>query len=227
MEIIGHRGAPRQHPENSLPGFALAARLGAGGIELDVHQTRDGVIVVHHDPTVRDGTPINTLDAAELLRYPLAPDVVIPTLAEVLECVAPFATVVYVEVKGRGIAGRPIEAAVVDVLDRSPVPTAVHAFDHRVAARVTALRPQLPTGILLDSYLIDPVAALRAAGARDYWQSWEFIDQTLVDRVHDAGGRVIAWTVNAPAQVRALDAMGVDGICSDVATTLAAEGERR
>jgi len=42
VEIIAHRGSPRQHPENSIPGFVLAARAGVGGLELDVHRTRDG-----------------------------------------------------------------------------------------------------------------------------------------------------------------------------------------
>jgi glycerophosphoryl diester phosphodiesterase len=218
VEIIAHRGAPRQRPENSLPGFELAARDGVDGIELDVHCTVDGVVVVHHDPAVRNGPLINTLTRAELHQYPLAPGVEIPTLEAVLDLMAhaPRPPVVYVEVKGSGI-----ERAVVNVLDHARVPTAVHAFDHRVAARVTSLRPSIPTGILLDCYLIDPAAALRAAGARDYWLQYAFIDRDLVVRIHDAGGRVIAWTVNETADAGALASLGVDGICSDVGASLA------
>jgi glycerophosphoryl diester phosphodiesterase len=217
VEIIAHRGAPREHPENSLPGFELAVRHGAHGIELDVHATRDGVVVVHHDANVRNGPLINTLTIRELHQYPLAPGVEIPTLAAVLDRMAQFAPppIVYVEVKAQGI-----EPSVIEVLDRARVPTAVHGFDHRVSARVTAARPHLPTGILLDCYLIDPAAALRAAGARDYWLHWSFIDRELVRRVHDAGGRVIAWTVNEPSDASALGAIGVDAVCSDVAGVL-------
>jgi glycerophosphoryl diester phosphodiesterase len=219
VEIIAHRGSPRHEPENSIPGFVLAARAGVAGLELDVHRTRDGVVVVHHDPVMPDGTPIDTLTSGELRRYELAPGVEIPTLAAVLDAVrqrAPVVPVVYVEIKGRDI-----EASVIDVVDHSPVPCAVHAFDHRVARRVTAMRPALPTGVLLDSYLVDPAGALRAAGARDYWQSWRFIDAALVERVHDAGGRVIAWTVNTREDAEALRDLGVDAICSDIAATLA------
>jgi glycerophosphoryl diester phosphodiesterase len=221
VEIIAHRGAPRQRPENSLPGFDLAVRDGANGIELDVHCTRDGAVVVHHDPAVRQGPFINTLTLDELHQFPLAPGVEIPTLEAVLDLVAHVAptAVVYVEVKGRGI-----EQAVVEVLDRARVPTAVHAFDHRVAARVTSLRPSIPTGILLDSYLIDPAAALVNAGARDYWLQWSFIDRDLVRQVQDAGGRVIAWTVNETADASALASLGVDAICSDVAARLISSG---
>lgn len=214
MEIIAHRGTPRQEPENSLPGFELAVRQKVHGIELDVHATKDGVVVVHHDPNIRHGPLINTLTLTELHRYPLAPGVEIPTLAAVLDRMARALPppVVYVEVKGKGI-----EEAVVQVLDFARVPTAVHSFDHRVAARVTSLSPSIPTGILLDSYLVDPAVALQAAGARDYWLQWSFIDRDLVRRIHDVGGRVIAWTVNERSDINALEAMGVDAICSDVA----------
>jgi glycerophosphoryl diester phosphodiesterase len=214
VEIIAHRGVPRQEPENSLPGFELAVRQKVHGIELDVHATKDGVVVVHHDPNIRHGLLINTLTLTELHRYPLGPGVEIPTLAAVLDRMAKAAPppVVYVEVKGKGI-----ERAVVEVLDHARVPTAVHAFDHRVAARVTSMSPSIPTGILLDSYLVDPAAALQAAGARDYWLQWGFIDRDLVRRIHDVGGRVIAWTVNDPVDFAALDSLGVDGVCSDIA----------
>ena len=216
MEIIAHRGVPRQEPENSLPGFELAVRQKVHAIELDVHATKDGVVVVHHDPNIRHGPLINTLTLTELHRYPLAPGVEIPTLAALLDRMAKATPppVVYVEVKAKGI-----EEAVVEVLDYARVPTAVHAFDHRVAARVTSIRPSIPTGILLDSYLIDPGGALQNAGARDYWLQWSFIDRDLVRLVHDAGGRVIAWTVNERADFAALDALGVDAICSDIAGT--------
>jgi len=216
VEIIAHRGVPRQEPENSLPGFELAVRQKVHAIELDVHVTKDGVVVVHHDPNIRHGPLINSLTLTELHRYPLAPAVEIPTLAAVLDRMAKAAPppVVYVEVKAEGI-----EEAVVEVLDYARVPTAVHAFDHRIAARVTSIRPSIPTGILLDSYLIDPGGALQNAGARDYWVQWAFIDRDLVRLVHDAGGRVIAWTVNERADFAALDALGVDAICSDVAGT--------
>jgi glycerophosphoryl diester phosphodiesterase len=207
VEIIAHRGAPRRHVENTLPGFRQALAWGVAGIELDVWRTRDGVVVVHHDPASPGQPPLVTLAADALV-----PD--IPTLATVLAAVDARATV-YVEIKQADI-----EDDVLAVIAGSSTPCAIHAFDHRVAARVTARHTGVPTGVLVSSYLIDPAAALRAAGARDWWQAWEFIDQPLVDRIHEAGGRVIAWTVNDRAVARKLDAMGVDGICTDVADHL-------
>jgi glycerophosphoryl diester phosphodiesterase len=224
LEIIAHRGTPRDHPENSLPGFRSALDAGADGIELDVHLTVDGVLVVHHDATLQplEGAQdtlhpaICDLTSAAVRTHVLAPGVQIPTLAEVLDLVATRA-VVYIEIKASGA-----EAAVLRCVAASAASCAVHGFDHRVALRAGSLDPRLPTGILLDSYLIDPAAALGDARARDYWQRWEMIDADLVARIHAARGRVIAWTVNDPGAARRLHALGVDAVCTDVCGDMAA-----
>jgi glycerophosphoryl diester phosphodiesterase len=225
LEIIAHRGAPRAYTENTLPSFRCALEGGVDAVELDVHATADGVVVVHHDPRLslahlgrRDpGPAIRSLTLAELAAAASGGHDRVPRLAEVLDLAGPRATV-YVEVKAPGI-----EREVVDVIRASNTPCAVHSFDHRVAHRVRALAPEIPTGILLSSYLIDPVAALRGAGARDLWQQWELIDDELVSRVHDAGARLVAWTVNEFDVAASLAALGVDGICSDVSTDFVRE----
>ncbi len=218
-ELIGHRGAPRERPENTLASFLRALDLGADAVELDVHATRDGVVVVHHDfvphaaasVATLQGRPIAELTAAELATFHMSGEP-IPTLAAVLEEIGPRATV-YVEIKGRDI-----ERAVVATIESVPSAdrVAVHSFDHRAVARARAIEPRLPSGILSASYLIDPQAALRAANARDYWQEASMIDEALVDAIHAGRGRVIAWTVNDPEHARRLVSMGVDGVCTDV-----------
>jgi glycerophosphoryl diester phosphodiesterase len=217
-ELIGHRGAPRERPENTLAAFLRALDLGADAVELDVHATRDGVVVVYHDFVPRatssvpslEGRPIAELTAAELSTFRVSGEA-IPTLSAVLEAIGPHARI-YIEIKGRGI-----EQAVIATLEGVPSATdfAVHSFDHRAAQRARAIKPAMAAGILLYSYLIDPGAALRAAGARDYWQEWSMIDADLVHAVHEANGRVVAWTVNDPDAARRLAAMGVDAICTD------------
>jgi glycerophosphoryl diester phosphodiesterase len=218
-ELIGHRGAPRERPENTLASFLRALDLGADAVELDVHATRDGVVVVHHDfvpraassVTALKGRPIAELTAAELATFHVS-DEPIPTLDAVLDAIGARATV-YVEIKGRGI-----EQAVMATIGGVPGAgrVAVHSFDHRAVARARAIQPEIAAGILLASYLVDAKGALRAAGARDYWQEASMIDEDLVQAVHAAKGRVIAWTVNEPDTARRLAAMGVDGICTDV-----------
>ncbi|MGH7720050.1 MAG: glycerophosphodiester phosphodiesterase [Gemmatimonadaceae bacterium] len=215
-QLIGHRGTPRERPENTLSAFLRALDHGANGIELDVHATRDGVVVVHHDPVLHgsartDGRELRDLDYAEVATHDLGGGVHVPRLGDVLAAVAGRMDV-YVEIKGRDI-----EAEVMAVVKRSAAPArcAVHSFDHRAVQRALTLAPGTRGGILLSSYLIDTVAALRAAGAADLWQWWELVDRPLVDQVHAAGGRVIAWTVNDVRVARQLATMGVDALCTD------------
>jgi len=218
VELIAHRGMPRKARENTLAGFALAVSAGAHGIELDVHATADGIVIVHHDPALPPppgaphgaaGPTIRSLTFAQL-RHETLHGREIPSLGEALACIGGRA-VAYVEIKAPDI-----ERAVVEELLAHEAPAAVHSFDHRIAQRAHRLAPHLPTGILCASYLIEPELALRAAESRDYWQCWELIDRPLVERVHAAGGRVIAWTVNALESVEQLRSLGVDGVCTDV-----------
>jgi glycerophosphoryl diester phosphodiesterase len=217
-EIIGHRGAPREAPENTLPAFRRAIELGADAVELDVHATADGVAVVHHDPVPRVQSaprglahrPISELTWEELREFRLDKDAAIPTLAEVLDDL-PARARIYVEVKAPAA-----DAPVIALVRQHGIRCAVHSFDHRVTRRLRRAAPDIRGGILLSSYLIDTGAAMRGAGALDLWQHWEFIDEPLVAEVHAAGGRIIAWTVNDVRLARSFVAMGVDAICSDV-----------
>src|SRR5919199_1554994 len=223
-ELVAHRGSPRERPENTLPAFRRALEHGADGIELDVHATADGVVVVHHDPVPRArahepglrGVPIADLSWEQLRRFEVADGVGVPTLAEVLDLVGKRA-VVYVEIKGRAI-----EREVVACIRAGTARCAVHSFDHAAVRRVGELAPELPRGLLFEEYPQDPAAALRGARARDLWPHWKLIDETLVAQTHAAGGRVVAWTVNDATAARRLAGMGVDALCTDVVPDVAA-----
>ena len=217
--LIGHRGAPRERPENTLPSFLRALELGADGIELDVHCTIDRVVVVHHDEIPRATPPsgrlagkrIDALTFDELQGFSVRGLALISTLAEALAVIKGRADV-FVELKGAAI-----EHEVIDVIRASIAPArcAVHSFDHAQVARARTLAPELRGGILFDRPVADPVAAMRAADALDVWPSREHVDEALVQQVHDAGGRVIPWTVNKAEQAVALAALGVDALCTD------------
>ena len=216
-DIIAHRGAPREVLENTLEGFEIALNQGADGIELDVHATRDGVVVVHHDPVLRlNGDPtaapvaIADLDATEALALPLRDNARMPTLDAVLDLVGTRATV-YVEVKATAI-----EDALVACLARHPdARVAVHAFDHRIPVAVRQRRPGLPIGLLSASYPLSVEGFIASARPDAFWQQAQLIDQALVDACHAQGMRVIAWTENDHVHARSLIAMGVDALCTD------------
>lgn len=211
MERIAHRGAKRELPENSIPAFRRAFERGADAIELDVHATRDGVVVVHHDPALSSGRAIADMSWDELRRVETSPGIGVPPLADVLAVTPPSKTV-YVEIKGEHI-----EAAVATVIGESATQCAIHSFDHDAVARLRTISPEIPRGILFDKRASadTTIRRIKETGARDLWPRRDLIDQALLALAHRAGVRVIAWTVNSLPEARTLVALGVDGLCTD------------
>ena len=211
-ELIGHRGIPVEAPENSISGFLRAVEAGAHAVELDVRATADQTLVVHHDAevTTPGGTRVSLSSSAlRDLRSAGCDADSLPTLYDVLGAVDRRARL-YVEIKAKGV-----ESLVANLLRDHSDWCAVHSFDHLAVKRLHLLEPKLPCGVLLVARLVDPAAVLRDTGATDYWQEASNVDRDLVASVRQAGGRVIAWTVNDPSDALALLEVGVDGICTD------------
>jgi glycerophosphoryl diester phosphodiesterase len=212
-QVIAHRGLAATHRENTIPAFRAALAVGVGGIELDVHATRDGALVVQHDPVLSSDVARHAgRQIAELTLLEVRSGVhgeALPLLSEVIEEVSGRCTL-YVELKAKHI-----ESEVARMVARHASWCAVHSFDHRMVARLRALAPDVPRGVLMSSYLLDPVAPIADHAARDLWQQWELIDEDLVVAAHARGARVIAWTVNDPVSARQLAVWGVDGLCTD------------
>ena len=210
--ILGHRGASAYEPENSLAAFHRAIALGADGIELDVHSTADGALVVHHDFDIPGLGRIGDLKVAQVRTHRLANGEPVPLLDEALDAIGGHE--VWVEVKALKPA---FDRLLIATLARGPAPEryAVHGFDHRIIARLGAAQPALARGVLATAYPLDPVAPVLAAGATTLWQEHHLIDRDLVARVHGAGCRLIAWTVASPGDTARLAALGVDGLCGN------------
>ena len=195
-EIIAHRGASRERPENTLAAFERAIELGAGGIEFDVHLHPDGVLRIHHDP-IPPGASAAALRA-------------LPTLEESLRVIVGGGLTAYCELKSAGSAPGTLAA-----IAASGGNGAVHSFDHRLIAEARRLAPEIARGVLEVSYPIDAMHALEMVGGRDLWRQWPFVDEELVRAAHATGARVIAWTVNDPVVMERFAAIGVDGLCTD------------
>jgi glycerophosphoryl diester phosphodiesterase len=210
--VIAHRGASGYEYENSRAAFRRAVMLDADGVELDVHATRDGAIVVHHDAEIPGFGPLTLLSRDEARQVRIRNGESLPLLSEVLQLVGNRE--VYVEVKSLPEVH---DQELLEVLDRGPAPGryAVHSFDHRIVERLGVRRPELRRGILLSAYLADPVAAMRGVGATTLWQEWQQVDRELVNRVHDVGFSLIAWTVNEIGDLERMARLGVDGLCGN------------
>jgi glycerophosphoryl diester phosphodiesterase len=212
VEHIGHRGAPREALENTLPSFARALALHADAIELDVHVTSDGVVVVHHDETL--GThPIRSTAWRKLQAIDLGGGTRVPMLEQVLELVGDRAAV-YIELKGRDV-----EAPALRIARQAGRRFAVHSFDHAVVERAARLAQDVARGVLLDEGISDAIAAMRHAvsrtAARDVWPHVSLVDREFMTAADALGVRVLVWTVNTREQAIALRDLGVAGICTD------------
>ena len=211
--VIAHRGASSIELENSLAAFRAAAPQGADGVELDVHATADGELIVHHDETV-GGARIAKSTAQAIAALRLKNGEPVPTLSQALGAVAPRLQV-FIEVKTLDPRW---DARLFETMDRGPNPAgyAVHSFDHRIVRRLSDERPGLRCGVLSSSYPVRPLAALKDAGASILWQERTVADEMLVRMLHDAGMSLFVWTVDDPADLARFVALGVDGICTNV-----------
>jgi glycerophosphoryl diester phosphodiesterase len=248
--LFGHRGASADFPENTLPSFQAALEAGADRLELDVHGTRDGHVVVFHDATLdrtTDGAgPIQRLSLAELRALDAghrfrAPDgsyphrgrgVRIPTLAELLEAIPEVP--LNIEVK----QGEPaIEAEVVAILDRYRARERALLTAERapLLARIRAAAPGVVTGMAAEEAFEflsrhgDPT--YRPAGAAlqvpPSYDGFEVVTAQFVAAAHALGLEVHCWTINEEAEMERLLDLGVDGIMTDTPARAAAVLRRR
>lgn len=218
--VIAHRGASRVARENTHDAFVRARALGAEMVELDARRTRDGAVVVHHDAHLAGGDALVARDRATLPAH-------IPTLADALDACAGM----HVNVEIKNMAGEPDHdpdgahlGAILEVLDdaiargRGAHELLVSSFDRDTLRRVRTRAPHLPTALLtvaLDD--VDEVVAHAVGCGHVALHPFDpTVEPSLVARAHDAGLRVHVWTVDDPARMRALVAMGVDGICTNV-----------
>jgi glycerophosphoryl diester phosphodiesterase len=210
--VIAHRGASAIELENTLAAFRAAAAQGADAVELDVHATADGELVVHHDPSV-SGLPIAHTRVRDLAAVRLSNGEPIPTLTQALDVLGPELKV-FVEVK---VLAPRWDSRLLETLDRGPNPAgyAVHSFAVEIIRRLAEKRPTLPRGILAEIATRAPKQSLEDARAQTLWQERGTLDEPLIRAVHGLDAAIIAWTVDDPSDMQRLVRWGVDGICTN------------
>ncbi len=222
--IIGHRGAMGYAPENTLASFEKALQLGADIIELDVHLTKDGELVVMHDPTVdrtttgrgwiRDLTlrEVRKLDAG--VRYdPRFAGQKVPVLDEVLHWARGKARLL-IEIKNGPVYYEGIEERVAaDIRLHDMVESCeVISFDHQSVKLLKTLSPDIRAGVLYACLPVDPVSLARASDAQILMPNWAYATPGVVDAAHRAGLAVYVWTVNQPDEMACVAGLHVDAI---------------
>jgi glycerophosphoryl diester phosphodiesterase len=232
--VYAHRGGAKLRPENTMLAFDHGLSLGADGLEFDVHLSRDGVVVVHHDRTLDRTTngsgPIAAKHAAELDRLDAGYHFDgyrgqaggVPRLDAVLRRYPAIPVIIELKVNEPQLAHRVIDTVrAADAVDR----VALGSFGTRVLRAARAYEPRISTGssreetrlALYRSWVRWPV---RRAPYREYqvpeWAgSTQVVSERFVRYAHDAGLQVKVWTVDEAADMRRLLGWGVDAIISD------------
>lgn len=227
--VLGHRGASADAPENTLAAFRLALEQGADGFELDVWRCATGEAVVTHDEDTRrvSGAPLRVPDAplAELRALDVGAwkgegfrGERMPLLAEVLDAFP--RAVVNVELKSRGRDLRLADAAA-RVVARAGAGgrVVVSSFDWRLLVAFRLAAPGVPVGLLFDGdspWRLRLAVALRLLGPSAVHPDRRLVTPARVRAWHARGLAVNAWTVDDPAEARALAALGAAALITNV-----------
>ena len=211
MKILAHRGASGYAPENTLEAFALAARLGADGVELDVHVSADGELIVIHDETVDrtcNGSGLiqnMTLSEIKALnarngKGGLEKCVRIPTLREVYELLKPTPLIINVEIKTDAIVYPGILEKLIALEEELDMGERIiySSFNHNTIRELKALHPAAKTGLLYVEALAEPWDYALRNGADaihpDKFSTLNYPD--IMDECNKRGIETNIWTVN-------------------------------
>ena len=233
--LAAHRGGALLWPENSLLAFRNAVALGADFIEFDVHLSKDGELMVIHDPTLDRTTsgsgPVKDRTAAELKALRLkdktgaVTEEILPTLDEVVAVAAQAKRRMLLEIKVDASRARypGIEEKVLAILDRHGMAgsTVVMAFEAPTWRRVRELRPDIATCALYSARMLGRTSlaaeleALRSAGVRFIGVEHTAVDAAAVAQARAAGIGLGAWTVNDVAAMKRLIDAGAAILITD------------
>jgi glycerophosphoryl diester phosphodiesterase len=207
--LIAHRGSARESPENSIAAFVDALALGAHGVELDVRCSADEALVVHHDSSVEGLGPISELRVAQLPAE-------VPLLGAALEACGEAE--VYVEIKSDpATSAEWVAEEVLRAIADAAVRATITSFDLEILSAARRLDSEGALGWLLlggvDLGLVLQLAAERQLTALQPWH--QGVDAALVERTHQAGLALAAWTVNEPADLSRMFELGVDAVITD------------
>ena len=238
--LYAHRGAPVEQPENTLPSFHRAVALGADAIETDVHMTRDGHVVIAHDPRALRMAGVDVawrdIDLDTAKRFDLGWGFVgadgtrpfagqgirIPTLEEALYA---FPAMRFnIDLKQHKPS---MVACILDLLHR-------HRAEERctlASFHATTLLEVRRRGYRGDTAMAQAEVALFAVLPLQLWRRSPFVatcaqvplragplrfdSRWFIDKCHAAGMRVDFWTINQPAEATRLYGLGADGVMTD------------
>jgi len=228
-KIIAHRGASAQKPENTIPAFTQAIAQGTDGLELDVHLTKDGEVIVAHDLTlerVSNGAGrICDYTLAELQKIdfskpiPGHPPCKAPTLAEVYALIANTNITVNVELKTTQELYPAMPEKLLKLEKEYSMEGRViySSFNHHSLMAIRQHNKSAKIGILYDIGMVDPwvyASYVNATAIHPHYSIIAALPET-VEICHKHGLEVNVWTVDDPAAMKYMLDLGVDNLITN------------
>jgi glycerophosphoryl diester phosphodiesterase len=216
MLIFAHRGASADAPENTLAAIKLALAQNVDGIEIDVHQLDQELVVIHdrwvHRTTNGKGQ-LSQYSMVQLRTLDAGLGEKVPTLWEVMQLIA-GQCMLNIEVKGLKDV-----ALVLALINKAQTELGfkhdqfiVSSFDHHLLAQIKQLQADLKIGALTASKPINYALFASTLGAYSVNTDITFLDQAFVNDAHQRGLKVFAYTVDEPEDLAMLYCWGVDGV---------------
>lgn len=235
MEIYAHRGASSTHPENTMAAFRQAAELTITGVELDVHMTKDGEVVVIHDEKI-DRTSngqgfVKDYTLAQLREFDFGSwfderftGEKIPTLTEVLALFAATTQRVNIELKSDVFMYEGLEQKVLAIVKEHQMATRViiSSFDHEALQRVYALDKNIEIAALFGTVVIDIETYTKRIPAQAMHVTLPSAFRNSIAQALRHDNTVRVYTVNDVLYAQELALLGVDSIFTDQPAEMAA-----
>lgn len=225
--IYGHRGAKGEAPENTLASFEQCLQHGVRRCELDLHLSRDGELMVIHDPTLKRTTgrrgKVAQHDAAELVKYDARQGgpgwktpCPIPRLSELFEKCDFEHWQLEVKSASRVRAARTV-LAIKELAERYQLKEriTVTSSSREVLRALNRLAPEISRGLVAEYNWLDPLKVARQRGCDLLALKWTLCTPERLEKARKQGLHVSVWTVNEPALMRRLADFGVDSLITD------------
>ncbi|WP_409415412.1 glycerophosphodiester phosphodiesterase [Flavobacterium sp. PS2] len=217
---IAHRGARGYEPENTLKAFQKALDLHADGIELDVHLSADGHIIVIHDETIDRTTNgkgfVNNLSLQELKAFRTEKEQQIPTLPEVFDLVNQQCFI-NIELKGQGTANAVAALIELYVSEKNWNYNSiiVSSFEWDFLQEIVLLNPKIPVGVLTETDIDSAITFAEAIKAKAINPDVNLVSKENAIQIQEKGFEIFPWTVNEAADIARIKTYNINGIISD------------
>lgn len=229
MDIIAHRGYSGKFPENTMLSFRKAVESGADAIELDVHLSKDGEVMIIHDEalgrtTGKEGLVSDyTRSELEQINAGKTKDdsfgfTPIPSLEEYLSMIKDTGLYTNIELKTAPVYYPGIEEKTLELIRRFGCEDRIlfSSFNWLSVLKIRSIAPQFPIALLFDGMKLYNIGyEMKDMGIDCYHPSYRILDDSAVKELQGNTRRINVWTVNEETEMRKCIEWGIDGLITN------------